>query len=54
MSAAEEVAPAEEAGGVEEAVLIVGVGSARLTVVDAVVIIVVAAGYLFFNKQSNL
>ena len=46
MGAAEEVRPAEVTGPVEEMVLIVGVGSARLTVVDVVVAIVVAAGFV--------
>ena len=46
VGAAEEVGPAEVTGPVEEVVLIVGVGSARLTVVDAVVVIVVAAGFV--------
>ena len=46
MGAAEEVGPAEVTGPVEEVVLIVGVGSARLTVVDAVDVIVVAAGFV--------
>ena len=41
MGAAEEVETAEVTKLVEEVVLIVGVGSATLTVVDAVVIIVV-------------